>query len=78
MIDNRLFLKLECRMLKSTALKHYGSCAAIARAINRGATAVVNWPKIVPEGMAYKIQVLTKGRVRVDPALYAKSRGHGR
>lgn len=65
-------------MLKSTAVKHFGSCAAVARAIDRWSSAVVAWPEIVPEGMAYKIQVITKGRVRVDPSLYKKTRDIGR
>ena len=64
-------------MLKSTALKRFKSCAAIARAIDRHPTAVVNWPEIIPEGMAYKLQVLTRGRLRVDPSLYGKRRGGG-
>ena len=61
-------------MLKETAVKHFGSCAAIARAIGRTPMAVVNWPDIVPEGMAYKIQVVSGGLLRVDPSLYAKKR----
>jgi len=59
-------------MLKETAVKHFGSCAAIARAIGRTPMAVVNWPDIVPEGMAYKIQVITAGILQVDPTMYQK------
>lgn len=65
-------------MLKQTAIKFYGSCAAIARAIERSSTSVVDWPGIVPEGMAYKIQVVSKGRCRVDPSLYGKKRANGK
>ena len=57
-------------MLKETAIKHFGSAAAVAKAIGRTPSAVTEWPDIVPEGMAYKIQVITGGLLRADPALY--------
>lgn len=61
-------------MKKETAIQHFGSAAAVARAINRAPSAVVEWPAIVPEGMAYKIQVITRGRLRVDTSLYGKKK----
>lgn len=60
------------RMLKETAIKHFGSAAELGRAIGRTPSAVTEWPEIIPEGMAYKIQVITGGLLRVDPAMYQK------
>lgn len=59
-------------MLKETAIAHFGGAAELARAIDRTPSAVGEWPDIVPEGMAYKIQVITGGLLRVDPTLYKK------
>lgn len=63
-----------CAMLKQTAVKHFGSGAALARALGRTQQAVDAWDEVVPEGMAYKIQVITRGRVRVDVSLYGKKK----
>ena len=59
-------------MLKETAIKHFGSAAELGRAIGRTPSAVTEWPDTIPEGMAYKIQVITGGKIQVDPALYLK------
>lgn len=58
-------------MLKETVIKHFGSAAAVGRAIGRAPSAVTDWPDIIPEGMAYKIQVITGGLLRVEPRMYA-------
>lgn len=59
-------------MLKETAIKHFGSAAELGRAIGRTPSAVTEWPDTIPEGMAYKIQVITGGKIQVDPVLYLK------
>lgn len=59
-------------MLKETAIKHFGSAAELGRAIGRTPSAVTEWPDVIPEGMAYKIQVITAGKLQVDQALYQK------
>jgi len=65
-------------MLKETALQFFGGSAAeVARAINRTPSAVTEWPEIVPEGMAYKLQVVTGGRLQVDPSCYRKKESVG-
>lgn len=61
-------------MLKETAIKHFGSAAAVGRAIGRAPSAITEWPEVVPEGMAYKIQVITGGILQVDQSLYQKTR----
>lgn len=44
----------------------------MARAIGRTTSAVTEWPDVIPEGMAYKIQVITGGLLQVDHSLYVK------
>lgn len=59
-------------MLKEDVKKHYGgTLEAVGRAMGISKSAVSQWPDLVPELWAYKIQALTKGKLRVDPKLYA-------
>ena len=59
-------------MLKKEVIAHFGSGIAVAQALSVTKQAVSNWPKIVPQGAAYKLQFLTGGLLRVDPALYPR------
>lgn len=61
-------------MRTAIAIKHYGSQAALARALNITRSAVSQWGPIVPEGAAYKLQSLTDGKLKVDPAVYILNR----
>ena len=60
-------------MLKETAIKHFGSAAEVGRALGRSPSAITEWPEVVPEGMAYKLQVITGGLLRADPTMYQKN-----
>lgn len=54
-------------------LKHFGgNGAAVARALGITRGAVALWGKTVPEGSAYKLESVTGGVLKVDPALYPK------
>ena len=57
-------------MRTKTAIKHYGSRAAIALALGISRAAVSKWGPFVPEGSAYKLESITGGVLRVDPKLY--------
>lgn len=61
-------------MLKTTVKKHFGSLDAIAQALGITRSAVSQWPEVVPEGAAYKLQFITGGKLRVVQSLY-KPRG---
>jgi hypothetical protein len=61
-------------MDKQKAMDYYGSLTKLARAVDRTPSSVSEWPEIVPEGMAYKIQVLTRGRLKVDPEVYRRGK----
>ncbi len=61
-------------MYTRDALKHFdGNRAAIARALGITRGAVSLWGEIVPEGSAYKLESITGGNLKVDPALYPSS-----
>ena len=57
-------------MRKETAVAHFGSDVEVARALKISRQAVSKWPDIIPEGAAYKLQVITAGRLQVDPSCY--------
>lgn len=58
-------------MRKSEVIAFYGHPTKVAEALNISRQAVLQWPDPIPEGAAYKLQVITAGRLRVDPAAYA-------
>ena len=58
-------------MLKADVIKHFGSQGATARALGLTKGAISQWPRIVPRGSAYQIEVVTHGKLRVDPDVYA-------
>ncbi len=59
-------------MRKSDAISHFGSAANLARALDISRAAVTKWPDLIPEGSAYKIESVSGGALRVDPADYPK------
>jgi len=60
-------------MKKSDVIAHFGGTeSAAAAALDVTKQAVNSWGEYVPEGIAYKIQVLTKGKLIVDPKIYER------
>lgn len=57
-------------MLKSQAVAYFGTVSAVAEALGITVAAVSSWDDIIPEGSAYKLQVVTDGALRVRPELY--------
>lgn len=57
-------------MRKSDVLSHFKTQIAVAQKLGITKSAVSQWPEIIPEGMAYKLQVVTRGALLVDPTLY--------
>jgi hypothetical protein len=57
-------------MRKADVVQYFGSVSKAAKAIGKTRQAVSQWPEVIPEGSAYKIQAVTKGKLRVDPDLY--------
>lgn len=53
-------------MKKADVIEHFGSVAMTARALRISVQAVYKWNDDVPETMAYKVQVITKGKLKVE------------
>jgi transcriptional repressor of cell division inhibition gene dicB len=60
-------------MLKKDVIAYYGSSGQVAQALEISRQAVEKWPDVVPEGSAYKLQVITNEALRVNPLLYGKN-----
>lgn len=68
-------------MYTKDVIKHFSPAEDDPRGAKKRITEVLNvtsgyisqWGEIVPEGQAYKLQVLTKGKLKVIPELYQKS-----
>lgn len=60
-------------MRKADVLAHFrNNQSAVARALGITRASVHNWPEIVPEGRAYQLEIVTGGRLKVDPRVYGK------
>jgi hypothetical protein len=55
-------------MLTEDAINFYGGVAALARALGISRAAIYQWGDRVPQSSSWKLQVLTKGKLRVDGA----------
>ena len=65
-------------MRKSDVLAFYGTQTAVAKVLNITKSAVNQWGAIVPEGKAYRLQELSRRKLKVDPTAYARSSTPGR
>jgi hypothetical protein len=61
-------------MLKSDAHAHFGTLEAVGKAVGISKQGVWMWPKLVPEGHAYKLQTITDGALQVKPLHYTRLR----
>ena len=60
-------------MRKTDVIAHFGGTeVSTAEALEVTKQAVHAWGEIVPEGIAYKVQVLSEGKLQVDPKVYRK------
>ena len=50
-----------------------GARTKLADALGVTSGAVSQWGELLPQGQAYKLQVITKGKLKVNPSLYQKS-----
>lgn len=61
-------------MRKSDVIAHFGTVRKTADALNVTYQCVAQWGEIVPEGVAYKLQVMTGGKLRAEPKHYEQGR----
>lgn len=60
-------------MLKTEVVAHFGSQQAVADALNLSKQAISRWEDIIPQGVAYRLQIVTGGVLQVDPSVYSKA-----
>lgn len=60
-------------MLKAIVVKHFTSNRAIAKLLSISPQAVGQWNAIIPERAALKLERITNGALKYDPALYSGS-----
>jgi hypothetical protein len=61
-------------MKTETAITHFGSKAALARALQIKLPSIYSWGELVPLGRAYELQDITQGALSVDRTLYAAAK----
>lgn len=61
-------------MLKSDAIKFYGTRIKVARAAGVDPSAVSQWGELVPEGRAMRLQEASGGALHYDPKVYDEYR----
>lgn len=67
----KIFLRLIVGGMNKTAvIEFFGSQRKAAEALGITTQAISMWKDPIPEGVAYKVQVMSMGRLRVDPANY--------
>lgn len=54
-------------MKRSDAVQHFGTRAALAKALDITVQAIAMWGEQVPRRRAYELQVLTEGRLQARP-----------
>ncbi len=53
-------------MKTKTAIEHFGTQVSLAKALGITKGAIQFWGEYVPEGRAYQIQHITKGKLKVE------------
>lgn len=57
-------------MLKKDVIDYFGSIRKTAEFLGVSTQRVYQWPDVVPEGVAYKLHVLTGGKLEVKKEDY--------
>ncbi|WNS38294.1 Cro/CI family transcriptional regulator [Enterobacter chuandaensis] len=59
-------------MRKSDVINFFGGVCKTAEALGIKHPSVSEWPEIIPEGRAYQLENITRGKLKVDVSLYQK------
>lgn len=57
-------------MYKSDAIKHFGNLTKLAKAAGVKLPSASAWGELIPERRAARLERLTNGELKYDPALY--------
>ncbi|ELY1862423.1 TPA: Cro/CI family transcriptional regulator [Serratia marcescens] len=60
-------------MYKSEAIKHFGNLTKLAQAAGVKLPSASAWGELIPEKRAARLERLTEGALKYDPALYQQS-----
>lgn len=60
-------------MLKKMVVKYFDTQEKLATTLNIKQGAVSQWGEIIPEKQAMRLERITNGALKYDPALYAKA-----
>lgn len=53
-------------MKKTAAVKHFGSVIKLAAALGIARNSIYQWKETIPQGRAFQLHVLTKGKLKVS------------
>ena len=56
-------------MKKSDVIEYFGSAAKTARALRISPSAVTRWEDDIPDSSAYKVEILSGGKLKTDETL---------
>ncbi|MDY0667416.1 Cro/CI family transcriptional regulator [Pasteurella multocida] len=59
-------------MLKTDVINYFGKLENVAKALSISVSAISQWNEVIPEKNAYKLQDITKGKLKVNRDLYQK------
>ncbi len=57
-------------MKKSDVISYFGGSCKAAKALGIKHPSVSGWGEIIPQGRAYQIEKITKGKLKFNPELY--------
>lgn len=61
-----IICSMEYQMKKQTAVEYFGSEAKLARFLGLTNGAVNQWGEYIPQGRAYQIELMTKGKLKAS------------
>ncbi|ABN73602.1 MULTISPECIES: Cro/CI family transcriptional regulator [Actinobacillus] len=60
-------------MKKNDVIEYFGTLEKVAASLGISVSAVSQWGEIIPEKNAYRLQEITKGKLKVQHSFYRNS-----
>ena len=61
-------------MLKKDVIAHFGKAIEVCRALGLTSGSVSQWGDVIPEKQAMRLDRMTAGKLKYDPAFYVKAK----